>query len=327
MLQTSPNYRAINLRYKETKMRVLITGAGGFVGRYLADYCLSMGAEVYGLERAESNVQGVKVYHCDITDADTVADVIADLKPENIYHLAAVSFVPEAGKNPGLACDINFRGTLNLYEAVRKTGVDSKMLFVSTSEVYGKVPHNDIPVKEETPLNPSNIYAVSKAAAEILSRYYISVGLPIITVRPFNHTGPGQNPSFVCSDFARQIVTIERGEREPIIEVGNLDAKRDFTDVRDVIMAYWMLMNSDKGVGEVFNICSGRVISIKEILDFLVSKSKVEIKVTQNTKRMRMSDMPILYGKNEKLRSIIEWEASIPIEATLGDMLEYWRRQ
>lgn len=308
-------------------MKVLITGIGGFVGRYLADYCVSKGDEVYGLERTKSHIDGAKIYGCDIINASLLAEIVKEVRPEQIYHLAAISFVPAANKNPKLTYDINFYGTFNLYEAVKNSGLNPKILFIGSSDVYGKVDKKNLPLKESAPLNPASVYAVSKAASEILSGYYSSAGLlNIIIVRPFNHTGPGQSPEFVCPSFARQISEIERGTREPILEVGNLDAKRDFSDVRDVVRAYWMLMNSGVSSG-VFNVCSGKAVSMKEMLDILLSMSKMEIKVNQDPARLRPSDTPLLYGDSAKLTSITGWKPTIPIEKTIEDILEYWRNR
>lgn len=306
-------------------MKVLITGVGGFVGRYLADYCISKGDEVYGLERTKSDIGGIKTRQSDITNAAALAKVVEETRPEQIYHLAAVAFVPTATNNPRLAYDVNFYGTFNLYEAVRNAGLNSKILFASSSDVYGKVEAGCLPLKESASLNPVSVYAASKAAAEILSGYYSAAcGLDIIRARPFNHTGPGQNSEFVCPNFAWQIAAIEKGNRPPVIEVGNLDAIRDFNDVRDVVRAYWMLMNSDVS-GGIFNICSGKAISIKEILDILLSMSRVKITVNQYPARLRPSDIPLLYGNNAELTAATGWEPAIRIEKTLEDLLEYWR--
>lgn len=307
-------------------MKVLITGIGGFVGRYLADYCISKGDEVYGLERTKSNIERAKTYECDITDAPLLAEIVKEVRPEQIYHLAAISFVPAANKNPKLTYDINFYGTFNLYEAVKNSGLNPKILFIGSSDVYGKVDKKDLPLKESAPLNPASVYAVSKAAADILSGYYSSAGLlNILIVRPFNHTGPGQSPEFVCPSFARQIVEIEKGQKQAILEVGNLDARRDFTDVRDVVRAYWMLMNSYVSSGGIFNVCSGKAVSMKDMLDILLSMSKVEIKVNQDPARMRAADIPALYGDNARLMAATGWKPSIPINKTIEDILEYWR--
>lgn len=306
--------------------RVLITGVDGFVGRYLADYCISKGDEVHGITKtSKADVKDIRIHICDVRDEDAVIEVISKVKPEKIYHLAAITFIPEADKALELTYDTNFYGPLNLYEAVRKLNLKSKILFVGTSEVYGKVNENDLPIKEDTPLGPLNPYAVSKAAAEILSGYYSTQGLMIIRVRPFNHTGPGQNPSFVCSDFAYQIAEIEKGMREPILKVGNLDIKRDFTDVRDVVRAYWLLMDSDIDSGEIYNVCSSRAVLIQEILDFLLSKAKIKIKVSRDINKLRSSDLQVSHGDNSKIKRTVGWEPEISIEKTLEDMLEHWR--
>lgn len=305
-------------------MRVLITGIGGFVGRYLADYCISKGDEVYGIERTKCHIDGAKIYGCDITNAHLLTEIVKEVRPEQIYHLAAISFVPAANKSPKLAYDINFYGTFNLYEAVKNSGLNPKILFIGSSDVYGKVDKKDLPLKESAPLNPISVYAVSKAAADVLSGYYASMGLPIVRARPFNHTGPEQSSEFVCSNFARQIAEIEKGNKTPFIEVGNLDARRDFSDVRDVVRAYWVLMNSEVP-NEIYNVCSSKAISVREILDILLSISKVDIKVNQDPARLRPSDIPVLYGDCTKLTAVTGWKPTIPIKKTLDEMLEYWR--
>lgn len=308
-------------------MRVLITGIGGFVGRYLADYCISHGEEVYGIERNETVLENVRVYPCDITDASAVNKIVSEVKPDAIYHLAGISFVPEANNNPRQAYDIHLYGTMNIYEAVKHAAIHPKILYVGSSEVYGKAPEEKLPINENTALNPHTIYGASKASADILSGYYGTTGLSIVRVRPFNHTGPGQNPSFVCSDFACQIAGIEKGTKEPVLEVGNLNAKRDFTDVRDVVRAYWMLMNNDNVTGDTFNVCSGQAVAIEEILHILLSLSRTEIKVNPDKNKLRPSDIPLYYGDNRKLMTKTGWKPAIPLEKTLEDMLEYWRRQ
>lgn len=306
---------------------MLITGVDGFVGRYLADYCISKGDEVHGITKTSKvDVKNVRMHICDVRDAGVVTEVISKVKPERIFHLAAITFIPEGGRNPKLTYDTNLYGTLNLYEAVKKSGLNPKILFVGTSEVYGKVNENDLPIKEDTPLRPLNPYAVNKAAAEILSGYYSTQGLMIIRVRPFNHTGPGQNPSFVCSDFAYQIAEIEKGMREPILKVGNLDIKRDFTDVRDVVRSYWMLMGNDIDSGEIYNVCSSRAVLIQEILDFLLSKAKIKIKVSWDINKLRSSDLQVSCGDNSKIKKTVGWEPEISIGKTLEDILEYWRK-
>lgn len=307
--------------------RVLITGIDGFVGRYLADYCISKGDDVYGIAKTpKADVKDVRMHICDVRDADAVTKVIFRVKPEKVYHLAAITFIPKTAKNPKLTYDTNFYGSLNLYEAIKKSGLNPKILFVGTSEVYGEVDEKDLPIKEDAPLNPLNPYAVSKAAADILSGYYSTQGIMIVRVRPFNHTGPGQAPSFVCSDFAYQIAEIEKGMREAIIKVGNLDIKRDFTDVRDVVRAYWMLMDNDMiRSGEIYNICSSRAILIQEILDFLLSKAKIKIKVIRDTNKSRSSDLRVSYGDNSKIKRVVGWEPKISIKKTLEDILKHWR--
>lgn len=307
-------------------MRILITGVGGFVGRHLAALRLKMGDEVHGIEPVETDIKGVNVHLSDITDRQALERVVASVRPEQIYHLAAIAFVPSAESDPGLVTAINYGGTFNLFEAVKDSLKEARVLFVGSSEVYGPVLTAELPITEQARLDPQNLYAATKAAAELLGGYYITSGLAITRVRPFNHTGPGQNPSFVCSNFARQIALIEKGLKDPVIEVGNLDASRDFSDVRDVVRAYSMLMDQgDLSREGPFNVCSGIAVTIKEILDRLVSISKVEVTIRRDPGRLRPSDVPVFYGDNSKLKARTGWEAEVELDSTLKDLLEYWR--
>jgi len=314
-------------------MKALITGISGFAGSHLAEFLIEKGYEVFGtfLDKSTfSNLNGfmnkIKVYRCDIRNYDVLKNVIEDVKPDEIYHLAAISFVPTSLKEPKLTFDTNLYGTLNLYQAVIDLEMNPMILFIGSADEYGIVNENDLPIKEECPLNPINPYSISKTSADFLSlAYFRYYHLKIIRVRPFNHIGPRQSPEFVCSDFAKQITETEKGLREPIIKVGNLEAKKDFTDVRDMVRGYWLAL--DKGEpGEVYNICSERAIQIKGLLNHLLELSSRKVEIMKDPKRMRPSDNPILQGDSSKFRRSSGWKPEILLDKTLKDILEYWRK-
>ena len=314
-------------------MKALITGISGFAGSHLAEFLIEKGYEVFGTFFDKSTfsnlndfVNKIKVYRCDIRNYDALKNVIEDVKPDEIYHLAAISFIPTSLKDPKLTFDTNLYGTLNLYQAVIDLEMNPMILFVGSADEYGIVNENDLSIKEECPLNPMNPYSISKTSADFLSlAYFRYYHLKIIRVRPFNHIGPRQAPDFVCSSFAKQIAEIEKGLRDSIIKVGNLEAKRDFTDVRDMVRGYWLAL--DKGEpGEVYNICSEKIIQIHDLLNKLLNISKKKIEIRKDMKRMRPSDNPILQGDSSKFRRRSGWKPEILLDKTLKDILEYWRK-
>ena len=247
---------------------------------------------------------------------------MSTFRPEVIFHLAARTFVPDARRNPGETLGVNVMGAVNVLEAAVAMAAPPRVILVSSAEVYGIVAEDDLPVGEETPLAPANPYAASKAAMEMAARSYESI--ESIVVRPFNHTGPGQSPLFVCSDFAQQVAQIEAGAREAVIHVGNLDAERDFCDVRDVVRAYRDLAVGGTA-GAVYNVASGRSRSIRSMLDALVDLSHVEVRVEVEENRLRPSDLPRIAGDASRLRNDVGWEPRIPFETTLSDLLDGWR--
>lgn len=313
-------------------MRVLITGITGFAGSHLAEYALSKGAEVYGSMRWRSkteNIEHIKeqinLIECDLRDLSSVNALIEISKPEYIFHLAAQSFVHTSWHAPAETLSTNVLCQINLFEAVRHKRIDPMIQIAGSSEEYGLVYENEIPVRETNPLRPLSPYAVSKVTQDLLGyQYHKSFGLKIVRTRGFNHTGPRRGEVFVSSNFAKQIVEIERGKNEGIVKVGNLEAKRDFTDVRDMVKGYWLALENGKP-GEVYNICSGKAWTIREVLDILLSKSKVSAKVEQDPERLRPSDVPILCGDNSKFSRETNWQPEIPFDKTLEDLLNYWR--
>lgn len=313
-------------------MRVLITGIAGFAGSHLAEFILKLGHEVHGIflvDKPISNLDSIKdqihLYPCDIASFSEIKGVIAEINPDRIFHLAGLSKVGISWVNREATLRTNFFGTFNLFEAIREMESHPRILSISSAQIYGRVEESLQPIKETQPLNPLSPYALSKASQELLSSYFVnSENMDIVTVRPFPHIGPRQEQGFVCSDFASQIAEIERGACPPEIVVGNLEARRDFTDVRDMVRAYWLTL--EKGVkGEVYNISSGRVYSIKELLFILLEMSKVKIEIIQDNEHFRPLDIPLLGGDSDKFIKCTKWEPEISFHETLSDILDYWR--
>ncbi|MBI3291174.1 GDP-mannose 4,6-dehydratase [Candidatus Falkowbacteria bacterium] len=325
-------------------MKVLITGITGFAGSHLADYILANfpGAEIYGIKRWRSKTENiehlkdkVKYDDCDIKDAHNVYEVIDQIRPDKIFHLAAQSYVPTSWESPAETLSINIIGQTNILEAIRQIkskekDYDPVILIAGSSEEYGLVKPDEVPIKETNPLRPLSPYGVSKVCQDLLGfQYWHSYKIRSIRSRGFNHSGPRRGEVFVDSNFAQQIAKIEKGKQEPIIRVGNLSAKRDFTDVRDMVRAYWLATEKCEP-GEGYNICSGSAVSIQAMLDKLISLSikKDEIKVEQDPERMRPSDVMILHGDNSKFKAATGWQPEIDyLNQTLEDMLKFWRER
>src|SRR3989339_47493 len=314
-------------------MKALITGITGFVGSHLAEYLLERGnIEVCGIERWRSKTDNIKhiekkirIIECDIRDYVSVEKTIKEIKPDKIFHLAAQSFVPTSWNAPQETLTTNIIGQLNIFESVRSAGINPEIQLACSSEEYGMVLENEVPIKETNPLRPLSPYAVSKVGQDYLGyQYHQSYGIKAIRTRAFNHTGPRRGDVFVTSNFAKQIAEIEKNKKEPVIKVGNLEAKHDFTDVRDMVKAYWV--STEKCTpGDVYNICSGKAWTIQSVLDMLLSFSKVKVTVKQDPARMRPSDVLVLLGDNTKFCKQTGWKPEIPIEKTLKDLLDYWR--
>jgi len=317
-------------------MKALITGVTGFVGSHLAEYLLSLGnIEVYGIERWRSKTDNIshikdrlKFIECDIKDSISVEKAINRIKPDRIFHLAAQSFVPTSWHAPQETITTNIIGQLNIFESLRSNNLkDTVMQIACSSEEYGMVYDNEVPIKETNPLRPLSPYAVSKVGQDFLGyQYFMSYGIKVIRTRAFNHTGPRRGDVFVTSNFAKQLAEIEKNKREPVMHVGNLEAKRDFTDVRDIVKGYWLAVEKCTP-GEVYNICSGKAYSIQEVLDLLLSMTKVKVKVKQDEARMRPSDVPILLGDNSKFCKQTGWKPEIPFKKTMEDLFNYWRER
>lgn len=317
-------------------MKVLVTGVTGFAGSHLVDYILAKkpDTKITGILRWRSRTENIehfsdkiRLVECDLRDASSVRDVLDDERPEWIFHLAAQSFVPTSWTAPTESLVTNIIGQLNIFEAVKKLGIKPRIQLACSSEEYGLVLENELPIKETNPLRPLSPYAVSKVGQDMLGyQYWMSFRIPVVRTRGFNHEGPRRGPVFVCSDFAKQIADIEKGRRPPVVRVGNLDARRDFTDVRDVVRAYWLALEKGEP-GEVYNIASGKAWTIREMLDMLLGMSKTKIKVEQDPARMRPSDVPVLLGDASKFRERTGWTPEIPFERTIADLLAYWRER
>ena len=317
-------------------MRVLITGITGMVGSHLAEYCLERGdVEVTGTVRWRSrrdNITGiedkVRLVDCDLRDQAAVRRTIEDVRPEAIFHLAAQSFVPTSWTSPADTMATNALGQIHILEAMRDLRLtDVPIQVCGSSEEYGLVHPHEAPITEENPLRPLSPYAVSKVAQDMLGwQYHQSFGLRTVRTRAFNHEGPRRGDVFVTSNFAKQIAEIEAGKRPPVLEVGSLTARRDWHDVRDTVKAYWLAAFEGEP-GDVYNIGRGEALSIQEMLDLLLGMAKVEISVRQAPERMRPSDVELLLCDPTKFHQRTGWEATIPLEQTLRDTLEYWRER
>ena len=317
-------------------MKILITGVTGFVGSHLAEYCLSLDqqVEVIGTcrwrsrrENIEHFEDAINLYECDLRDASSVKTLLADIQPERIFHLAAQSYVPSSWNSPGETITTNVIGQLNIFEAMRETNSTASIQIAGSSEEYGLVHPEEAPITEENPLRPLSPYAVSKVAQDMLAyQYFQSYGLKVVRTRAFNHTGPRRGDVFVTSNFAKQIAEIEAGQRPPVIHVGDLNPKRDFTDVRDIVRAYWLSLEHCS-LGEVYNVASGKAYRIKEVLKILLDNSGQDIEVVEDPERLRPSDVPLLLGDNSRFCKATGWSPEIPFEQTAKDLLDYWRER
>lgn len=312
--------------------RALITGITGFVGSHLAEFLLKEEIDVYGTVRWRSKTENIdhikdklKLKEADMRDGHSLESVIREVEPDYVFHLAAQSFVPMSWKAPADTLETNIVGTAHLLEAIRKLECDPVIQIAGSSEEYGLVYPHEIPIKETNALRPLSPYGVSKVAEDLLGwQYFKSYGIKVVRTRAFNHTGPRRGDVFVTSDLSKQIAEIEKGSREPIIYVGNLNAKRDFSDVRDVVRAYRLAVDKCE-YGEVYNICSEEAVAIQSVLDLLLSMTDKNIQVKQDPARMRPSDVEILQGDCSKFRERTGWTPEIQFEKTMRDLLEYWR--
>ncbi|MBI2887403.1 MAG: GDP-mannose 4,6-dehydratase [Chloroflexi bacterium] len=313
-------------------MRALITGVGGFAGGHLARHLLEQGLEVHGAVRPGRAPalgllqESVALHEADLLDKDQTRKALEAAAPELVFHLAAQPSVALSWKDPEGTILNNVMGQLHVLEALVQLDMRPRVLVVSSNEVYGAPASPDeLPLGETLPLRPSNPYAVSKAAQDLMGyQYFVGRALPVVRVRPFNHLGPGQSDQFAASGFARQIAEAEAGQRAPVLRVGNLEAQRDFSDVRDIVRGYYLALTRGQP-GEVYNLASGRAVAIRALLDGLLAQSRVAMTVEVDPLRYRPVDIPCVYGDASKLRAATGWATTIPLEQTLKDVLEYWR--
>ena len=316
-------------------MNILITGVTGFAGQYLAENLLEKGTDrIHGTYRSEQSVEKlgdlkdkISLHNVDITSKDGVKELLERIKPEQIYHLAAQTSPSESFKNPEGTLVTNTVSELNVFQALAELGLqETRVIAVTTADIYGAVTPDDLPVGEETPLRPISPYAVSKITQDYLGYYYaFAQKLSIIRVRPFNHTGPRQQPKFVIPMFAKQIAEIEKNGKEPVMKVGNLAPRKDFSDVRDIVTAYSLLMEKGKP-GEAYNVGSGKSSSIQQMLDVLLSFTDAKITVEVDQSLFRPVDVVDIYCDHRKVTELTGWESKIPLERTLRDTLDYFRK-
>ncbi len=296
-------------------MRSLITGGRGFVGTWLADHLRELGDEVVAIDR-----------EVEITDPSALLEAMSAAAPEAVYHLAAMTHVGQSWDEPLQVLEVNIMGTAAVLAAARQCGTDPRVLVTSSAEVYGAVTDPDrLPLDERSPTAPLTPYAASKLAAEaVVAQAHLGHGQHVITVRPFNHIGPGQTPNFAVPALAKRIVEAER-RGVPTIPVGNLSARRDFTDVRDVVRAYRLLVESGTP-GEVYNVCSGRDVSIREIADGLLGLAGTTLEFETDPSLVRPVEVPVLRGDPSRLVDATGWKPEVPLDQTLADVLAYWRQ-
>jgi GDP-4-dehydro-6-deoxy-D-mannose reductase len=316
-------------------VRILITGITGFVGSHLAEFALAQGAEVIGSVRWRSPLDGIAhlrdrltLVESDLRDASSVRALVERARPDCVAHLAGQSFVGVSWQTPAETFATNVMCQINLLEAVRELAPAARFLVIGSGEEYGLVEPEELPIRETNPLRPLSPYAVSKVTQDLMGyQYFKSHGLHIVRARAFNHTGPRLADTFVTSSFARQVAEIEAGLREPVVRTGDLKPRRDFSDVRDIVRGYWLLL--ERGLpGEVYNLCSGTDWSIERILHFLLERCSVRgVEVQPDPARFRPSDVPVLCGSPEKIERAVGWRVRIPLEQTLTDLLDYWRQR
>lgn len=309
-------------------MKALVIGGGGFVGPYLVRHLTDdLGYEVTVTKTVKETLtmDNATVRNLDILDMEQIRTLLEEEKADYLFHLAAQSSVAYSWKNPTLTVDVNIKGCVNLLEAVKDADKKPRVLLIGSGEEYGHIKKDECPIIEDNVLRPGNIYAATKSCQNMLGKIYSDAyGLDIMMVRAFNHIGPNQTPVFVVADFCKQVADIEKGKQEPVIYVGNLSAKRDFTDVRDVVKAYALLVKGGKR-GETYNVGRGHAVAIEDILKEIVSMSDKDIEVKVDEKKLRPVDVPIIEPDIEKIKKEVGWEPVIELRQTLEETLEYWR--
>ncbi|HON09356.1 MAG TPA: GDP-mannose 4,6-dehydratase [Chitinispirillaceae bacterium] len=305
--------------------KAMITGITGFAGKWLSEYLIGCGYEVYGIDKGPScSITGANYSQISILDSDRLSDYLSSIKPDEVYHLAAISFPPEADKSPRSSLEVNIIGTVSVLDAVRKGSPDARTLLIGSSKEYSRESISEQFTENSNP-DPVDFYGVSKYCAELIGMQYVRrFEMDIRFTRSFNHTGPGQSPLFVCSDWAKQVAGISLGLSEPVISVGNLQSTIDFSDVRDVVRAYHQIL--DKGIkGEVYNVCSGKGYTLNWILEYLTGKSRVKIDIRTEEKKLQIhGTRGRIVGDNSRLTVQTGWRSRIPFEKTLDDIYDYW---
>jgi GDP-4-dehydro-6-deoxy-D-mannose reductase len=307
-------------------MKALITGAAGFVGNHLISHLRSLNWDVFATRLPHEHIDtSISVHELNILNPIAVNNLLEQIQPDYIFHLAAQSSVALSWQEPVLTADVNIKGTIHLLETIRNMKNPPRILLIGSGEEYGYVLQQELPIREDTQLRPGNIYAGTKAAQGLFGQIYArAYSLKIVVARAFNHIGPGQLDTFSVSNFCRQTAEIEAGIRPPVIKTGNLSARRDFTDVRDIVKAYSLLIQEGKS-GEIYNVGSGKVISMREVLDLIVSLSTVKISVEQDATRLRPSDTPVIEADISRLVELTGWTPEISLQNSLIDSLQYWR--
>lgn len=313
-------------------MRVLITGISGFAGSHLADLLLAQRdptCELVGVSQHDGeNEPGdprISFIAGDLNDPQFTSELLAQVSPDRIYHLAAQAFVPASWQDPWATLANNIRSQTNLLHAAAQQKSGARILIVGSNEEYGRVTPADLPIDEDTPLRPDSPYGVSKITQDFMGlQYFLSHQLHIVRVRPFNHIGPRQNERFVASNFAKQVAEMEYGVRPPEMRVGNLDARRDFTDVRDMVRGYLLALERGQA-GEVYNIGSGKPRAVHELVETYRQLARVPFDIEYDAGRMRPSDTPVSYCDASRFNRATGWEPQISFEQTLDDILEDWR--
>jgi GDP-4-dehydro-6-deoxy-D-mannose reductase len=315
--------------------KVLITGVTGLAGGHLAELLIQEGHDVCGLDILESSLSklgeiGEKIcfYECDVRDTTSVRNLVERIQPDMIFHLAALTSIPASWQQSKETYEVNILGTMNVLEAARQSKHRPRVHIPGSSAEYGMVYEHENPVSEQAPLCPLSPYGVSKIAQDMMGyQYYMNYGLHVVRTRAFNNTGPRASASSVCPAFAKQIAEIEQKMIPPVIRVGNLDVRRDFADVRDVVRGYWLALERGEA-GEVYNVCSGTSYAARQVLNMLLkSSSEPRIEVVSDPTRLRPSDVPLLVGDFSKIRQQTGWKPAIPFDKTLKDLLDYWRTQ
>ncbi|MGE5314045.1 MAG: GDP-mannose 4,6-dehydratase [Acidobacteriota bacterium] len=317
-------------------MKILITGIGGFAGSHLADYIIrTHNAEISGVVRDLEKTENIKallpqiaLYACDITEFQSVFRVIKEIKPDIIFHTAGQAFVPSSFEFTADTFKVNVIGTINIFEAVKACDINPRIVVVTSGEVYGETFGLPALHSEQSVPRPVNPYAASKTSVDYIAQTYKNYeGLNIVIARPFNHTGPRQKPNFVCSSLARQITTLVKEGAPLTLKVGNIKARRDFTDVRDIVRGYWMLSQIDNRSNFIFNLCSGRIFSIEEIISMYEEIVGQKFELFVDAKRLRGYDIQLLAGNHSAIMNSVGWKPQIEFHQTLSDLYDFWMKK